>query len=231
MKCDGCPGHSFDEENLHVAPSAKHCRIRSSYLLNMGMGASVVRDMLSPTFAVCSTSERTKKRLICGSCSNAFFRITLKRDPPRVLGIEWTASSSCKGGGSQSVKKISRNGVPHDPIADSGGERRIIFPQSTAVGGTMGFDRFVEVIQLGFLSNESAPRIENQVVDAVCDNRVAFAIHNSNLSRGRWLSRPKTGFVGNVKTGKRCLRVLFEFIRCRALSRPCYVSDDLAAEP
>ena len=46
MKCDGCPGHSFDEENLHVAPSANHCRILSSYRLNMGMGASVVRDML-----------------------------------------------------------------------------------------------------------------------------------------------------------------------------------------
>ena len=45
-KCDGCAGHSFDEENLHVALSAKHCRILSSYLLNMGMGESVVRDML-----------------------------------------------------------------------------------------------------------------------------------------------------------------------------------------
>ena len=45
-KCDGCAGHSFDEENLHVALSAKHCRILSSYLLNMGMGESVVREML-----------------------------------------------------------------------------------------------------------------------------------------------------------------------------------------
>jgi hypothetical protein len=96
------------------------------------------------------------------------------------------------------------------------------FPNSTAIGGDLGYARFAEMIQLGFLSHKRAPRIEHQVVDGVSDKRVAIAIHYSNLSGCGWLSRPKTSSVANVKTGKCRLRVLFEFIRCRSRSRPCW---------
>jgi hypothetical protein len=126
------------------------------------------------------------------------------------------------------VSKNACAGILRDPIADSEGERRIIFPQSIAIGGDSGYARFAQMIQLGFLSHKRAPRIEHQVVDAVGDKRLAIAIDYSNLSRCGRLSWPKTSFIGNVKTGKRRLRLSFEFIRCRGLSRPCYVADDLA---
>ena len=120
-------------------------------------------------------------------------------------------------------------GVLHDPIADSEGEHRIIFPRSTTIGEDLGDARLAEMIQLGFLSHKRAPRIEHQVVYGVGDKRLAFAVHYSNLSRCGRLSWPKTSFIANVKTRKRRLRVSFEFIRCRGLSRPRYVADDLAA--
>ena len=45
-ECIECSARTFDETLPNAPPSAKHCRLLSSYLLNLDRGSVAVREMI-----------------------------------------------------------------------------------------------------------------------------------------------------------------------------------------
>ena len=46
MQCIGCPARTYGETLSNAPLSAKHCRLLSSYLLNLESGPEAVREMI-----------------------------------------------------------------------------------------------------------------------------------------------------------------------------------------